>query len=145
MTTIRRLTLALCAAIFLGGLPFASATAAASAWPDCSSDPWTAEVVLEYEDSFDYTLDVSWCVEGKKTVWAKGQVTHEESGDACTWVGRMEEQEQPVQGSDAWIVYDMSEFACRDAGEVTPRGVNPWARVLVYPDGTFKAESDIED
>ena len=132
--------LAGCTVVVLAGI--APATAAAEA-PTCSSEPRTVTPVdLGYHDQWTYTYTLSWCVEDGKIVWATPGVAHQEHGTTCSWAGRREEA--LTRGSEAWTVFDMSEYTCV-RGDGSAQGVNPWVEVTIYPNGDYVVRKGIEE
>ena len=116
-----------------------SANATADELPACATTPWTAEVHLDYHGQWTYTYRVTWCVEDGTIRWVLPAVSYDEKDGACTWVGSMEEwtrRDDPATGG--WTTFNMSEFSCVTKEGPDRHGVNPWAIVSVYPDGTHR-------
>lgn len=136
---IRRAVMALLgsAVVLISGIT--TGTAANAKEMACSPPMWTsAPVHLEEPGLWSYQFQVSWCVADGRIVEIVPSVAHKVYSSACVWAGTADDSQTPVPDDNgAWEVFDMSKFSCKTA-EGGTQSVNPWAIVIIRPDGTSR-------
>ncbi|MCS7479387.1 hypothetical protein ACFFQW_25020 [Umezawaea endophytica] len=117
----------------------APAAQAAGDTADARAKCWTTSArVTAGQHPWTYLHTVSWCGDGTTVTSLTQRAEGTALDGTCTWQGAQETR--TPRGDGSWETFSMGDFACR-AKEVEVRHVNPWAVVVVHPNGDHEVDS----